>query len=85
MQEEEKRYGVKNLFTMVMKSIKMEGFIEDRFTAQYLAQYQQEMSVYLKEGKVQYKEHVTHGIEQFPAAFVGLMLGHNIGKSVLQV
>jgi len=43
------------------------------------------MSGYLKEGKVTYKEHVSRGIEQFPAAFVGVMVGHNVGKSVVQV
>lgn len=85
VQEPEKRYGVKNLFDIVPKSIKMEGFVYGRFADQYLAQYEQEMTGYLKEGKVKYKEHVTHGIEQFPAALVGLTSGHNVGKSVIQV
>lgn len=81
----EKRYGVKNLFLLVGKCIKMEGFIEGFWVAQHKAQYMKEMTTYIEEGKVKYKEHVTSGFENFPAAFVGMMMGQNIGKSVVHV
>jgi NADPH-dependent curcumin reductase CurA len=81
--EEDKRCGIKNLFNLVGKCIKMEGFLEGKFHDQYIETYRKEMRIYIKEGKVKYKEHVTQGIENFPTAFVGLMKGHNVGKSVL--
>jgi NADPH-dependent curcumin reductase CurA len=85
VQEVDKRYGLKNLFNLLGQSIKIEGFLEGKFHAQYIEPYRKEMRSYVKEGKVKYMEHVTQGIEQFPAAFVGLMKGHNVGKSVLHV
>jgi NADPH-dependent curcumin reductase CurA len=82
---EDKRYGIKNLFFAIAKAVKMEGFIVAKYTAEHMGEYAEEMSGYLKEGKVKYREHVTKGIENFPSAFVGLMTGENVGKSVLCV
>lgn len=81
----EKRYGLKNLFLLVGKCIKMEGFIQAFWVAQHKAQYIKEMATYIEEGKVKYKEHVTSGFAQFPAAFVGMMKGENIGKAIVHV
>lgn len=53
--------------------------------AEHKDEYAKEMGGYLKEGKVKYKEHVSKGIESFPTAFVELMTGHNVGKSVIRV
>jgi NADPH-dependent curcumin reductase CurA len=81
---EEERYGVKNLFYAVGKCAKLEGFVIAKY-AEHKDDYVKEMSGYLKEGKVKYKEHVSKGIESFPTAFVELMTGHNVGKSVIRV
>lgn len=38
-----------------------------------------------KEGKIQYREGVTEGLEQAPAALVGLLRGEAFGKRVIHV
>lgn len=85
VQPEEERYGVKNLFYAVAKCVQLEGFVVGKFRDEHMQAYVKEMSGYLKEGKVKYKEHVTKGIEHFPTAFIGLMTGQNVGKSVISV
>lgn len=37
------------------------------------------------QGKLKYREHVTKGFENMPAAFMGLLRGDNIGKAVVAV
>ena len=38
---------------------------------------------WIEAGKIQYKETVTKGIENAPAAFIGLLGGANTGKAVV--
>jgi len=44
-----------------------------------------DMSQWLREGKVRYREDVVHGLENAPRAFLGLLKGENIGKRIVQV
>ena len=44
-----------------------------------------EMSQWLREGKVRYREDIIQGLENAPRAFIGLLQGENIGKRVVQV
>jgi NADPH-dependent curcumin reductase CurA len=44
-----------------------------------------DMSQWLREGKVRYREDVVQGLENAPRAFIGLLQGENIGKRVVQV
>ncbi len=48
-------------------------------------QYLEEVTRYLKEGRVKYKEDITEGIEHLPKVFVGMLKGENIGKAVVKV
>jgi NADPH-dependent curcumin reductase CurA len=40
---------------------------------------------WLRERKIQYREHVTDGLENAPKALAGLFRGENIGKSLIRV
>ena len=44
-----------------------------------------DMSQWLAEGKVRYREDVVEGLENAPRAFVGLFKGENIGKRIVKV
>jgi NADPH-dependent curcumin reductase CurA len=44
-----------------------------------------DMSQWLREGKVHYREDIVQGLENAPRAFIGLLNGENIGKRVVQV
>ena len=76
--------GPRNLFLVVTKRLRMQGFIvsdhDDRIPA-FLA----EMVPWLRDGSVRYRETVVDGIENAPAAFIGLLAGENIGKMLVRV
>lgn len=71
--------GVRNLFYIVAKRIRMEGFIVMDHYGTY-RKFEEEMAGYLKEGKITYVEDVTDGTESFPTALIGLFYGRNVGK-----
>jgi len=74
-----------DLFQLVGKHIRMEGFLVSEYSGDYYRRFEEEMARYLKEGKVVCVEDVAEGIEAAPAALVGLFAGHNVGKQVVAV
>ncbi|KAL0452851.1 UNVERIFIED_CONTAM: 2-alkenal reductase (NADP(+)-dependent) [Sesamum latifolium] len=76
--------GVHNLFTVVTKRIRMEGFT----VLDYYHLYQKFLDMVLpliKEGKINYVEDIAEGLESAPGALVGLFYGRNVGKQVVVV
>uniref|UniRef100_A0A8I6X473 Uncharacterized protein n=1 Tax=Hordeum vulgare subsp. vulgare TaxID=112509 RepID=A0A8I6X473_HORVV len=71
--------GVRNLFYIVAKCIRMEGFILMDHYGTY-RKFEEEMAGYLKEGKITYVEDVAEGTESFPTAHIRLFYGRNVGK-----
>ncbi len=71
--------------TLLTRRIKMQGFIifED-FSDRYDDFYQR-MSTWLTEGRIKYREDVVDGLENAPAAFIGLLEGKNFGKLIVRV
>jgi len=43
-----------------------------------------QLSAWLSEGKLQYRETIVQGFEQLPEAFLGLFRGDNTGKLLVQ-
>lgn len=82
---DQEKYGVKNLFNIVTKRIKLQGFIVGDYYKELGAEFASTMSKYVLEGKVRAVEHVTEGIEQAGKAFVDMMAGGNTGKAVVKV
>ncbi|RLN30380.1 hypothetical protein C2845_PM05G07790 [Panicum miliaceum] len=74
-----------DLFQLVGKHIRMEGFLVSEYAGEYYSRFEEEMARYLKEGKVVCVEDVAEGIEAAPAALVGLFAGRNVGKQVVAV
>lgn len=77
-------YGVRNLFKLVEKNIRMEGFLVMKYFDK-MPQFIQEVSSYIKDGKIKPKEHIVNGFENLPHAFIGLLKGDNIGKALVHV
>nr|UUJ74929.1 2-alkenal reductase [Cephalotaxus hainanensis] len=80
----EEARGIRNLSQLIIKRIKMEGFIEPDFLHTY-PEYVEEVRGYIKEGKIVYVEDIAEGLENAPSAFVGLFHGKNIGKQVVRI
>lgn len=70
--------------TMIIKQLKMEGFMQSRWEHKHPESLKRLMG-WLKEGKLQCREHVTRGFEKMPAAFMGILKGENVGKAVVAV
>ena len=76
--------GPRNLFLTVTKRLRIEGFIvSDHFDR--FPDFLVDMGGWVRDGKVRYRETVVEGIENAPAAFIGLLGGENIGKMLVRV
>ncbi|MBW3696048.1 NADP-dependent oxidoreductase [Vibrio sp. T187] len=70
--------------TLLIKRIKMQGFIIFDDYAHRYPEFAQQMTQWLAEGKIKYREHLVEGLENAPEAFMGLLEGKNFGKLVIQ-
>ncbi len=69
---------------LLIKRIKMQGFIIfDDYGHRY-NEFAQDMSQWVAQGKIHYREHVVEGLENAPQAFIGLLEGQNFGKLVVK-
>lgn len=80
----EKAEGVFNLINVVLKSIRMVGF--QAFDHYHIyPKFVEEAHRLIKEGKIIYVEDIVEGIENAPAALIGLFKGKNVGKQVVVI
>ncbi|MGP8033713.1 MAG: NADP-dependent oxidoreductase [Steroidobacteraceae bacterium] len=72
------------LSAVLRRRIRIQGFIifdhNDRFPA-----FQRDMTAWLLEGRVQYREELIEGLENAPRGLMGLLQGENFGKLVVRV
>jgi len=73
-----------NLVSLLIKRALIQGFIvsdhEDRRD-----EFLRDVSGWLREGKLKYREDVVQGLENAPRAFLGLFQGKNFGKLIVQL
>ena len=70
---------------VLTKSLTVRGFIQNEFEREHHGQFLQDMSAWVREGTVRYREDVTVGLEHAVEAFNGMLAGRNFGKAVVQV
>jgi len=76
--------GVHGLIMAIGKQLRLEGFIVSShgdMTPAFLA----DMSKWIAEGKIKWRETVEEGIENAPAAFLKLFKGENLGKMLVRL
>ncbi|KAK9142849.1 hypothetical protein Syun_012249 [Stephania yunnanensis] len=76
--------GVHNLMSFIVKRIRMEGFVVSDYFHLF-PKFLELMREHIKEGELVYVEDISEGLENAPAALVGLFHGKNIGKQVVLV
>ncbi|GAB3992734.1 NADP-dependent oxidoreductase [Nocardioides marmoraquaticus] len=70
---------------VLRKSLQVRGFIQNEFTATHGRDFVREMSGWIADGTVRYREDVVEGLESAPEAFRGLLTGKNFGKLLVRV
>lgn len=70
---------------VLTKSLLIRGFIQTEFAERLTPQFLEDMSGWLKEGKVRYREDIRPGLEKAPEYFNDLLAGGNFGKMVVAV
>jgi len=71
--------------TLLIRRIKMQGFIVFEDFIDRFGDFFERMSVWLTEGRIKYREDVVDGLENAPEAFIGLLEGKNFGKLLVRV
>ncbi|MBO7913204.1 NADP-dependent oxidoreductase [Vibrio sp. G41H] len=70
--------------TLLVKRIKMQGFIIFDDYAHRYNEFSVQMTEWLSQGKMHYREHLIEGLDEAPQAFMGLLEGQNFGKLVIK-
>lgn len=70
---------------ILTKRLKMHGFIIFDDYAPRFSEFFGQMSSWLWEGRIKYREDIVDGLENAPEAFIGLLKGKNFGKLIIRV
>jgi len=80
---EKPEMGPRILGLLLVKQLKVEGFIVSRWGPRF-AEGAQQMGQWLKEGKLKYHEDIVQGFENTPKAFIEMLGGKNTGKMLVK-
>jgi NADPH-dependent curcumin reductase len=70
---------------VLSKSLTLRGFINTEFVPEHYAEFLRIVSAGLADGRIRYREDITDGLDNAPAAFMGLLEGKNFGKALVRV
>ena len=68
---------------LLTRSVLMQGFINTNYQSQF-EEGLSHLTLWLKEGKLKYRETIVKGFDKLPAALLGLFEGDNIGKMIVE-
>ncbi len=69
---------------ILTKRLTFRGFIVSDFAARY-GDFVRDVSAWVGEGRIKYREDVVEGLENAPLALIGLLRGENFGKLLVRV
>ncbi|MFA0924104.1 NADP-dependent oxidoreductase [Xanthomonas fragariae] len=67
---------------VLRKRLTVRGFIQHDFI-RLMSAFLREMGQWLREDRIQYREHVLHGLDSAPQGLISLLRGENFGKAVV--
>ena len=73
-----------DMISVLRKRLTVRGFIVSDFAGR-LGDFLRDAGEWLRSGRLKYREHVVDGLENAPAAFLGLLQGRNFGKLLVRV
>jgi NADPH-dependent curcumin reductase CurA len=71
--------------TLLKRRIKLQGFIIFDDYGPRFGEFIDQMSAWVEEGRIRFREDIVDGLENAPQAFIGLLAGKNFGKLVIRV
>jgi NADPH-dependent curcumin reductase CurA len=74
---------VRGLSNIIYRRVRLEGFVASDF-GHLNGQFVEDMTGWLKSGKIKYQETVLDGFERTPEALIGLFEGRNAGKMLVR-
>ena len=77
-------YGVQHLKSLLVSRVTLRAFI----ISEHLDIWEEalaDLSSWLVAGKINYRETIAHGLENAPAAFIGMLKGRNLGKQLVKL
>lgn len=69
---------------IIYQQIRMEGFIVNRWQGDVRQKALKDLLKWVSEGKIQYNEYIVKGFDNMPAAFMGMLKGDNLGKTIVK-
>jgi NADPH-dependent curcumin reductase CurA len=69
---------------ILTKRLTMRGFLNYDF-AEHDSDFLREVGAGVATGRIRYREDIVDGLENAPAAFIGMLEGHNFGKLIVRV
>ncbi len=77
-------YAVRNFGALLTNRVKLQGFIVSEHTDLW-PQAMQELKQLFVSGQLKYRETIADGLQNAPAAFIGMLKGENLGKQLVKV
>jgi NADPH-dependent curcumin reductase CurA len=69
----------------IVQSLTVRGFLQNEFAETHHDRFLTEMSGWIADGSVRYREDIVDGLANAPEAFIGLLNGKNFGKLLVRV
>ncbi len=76
--------GPRLLWHLIVKRAKVQGFLVFEYQDRYDAALA-ELSEWVRNGKLRYRERIAEGIENAPLAFIEMLSGRNVGKQLVKL
>jgi NADPH-dependent curcumin reductase CurA len=70
---------------ILSKSLTVRGFINYEFAEEHYPAFLREVGAGVADGTIRYREDIVEGLENAPAAFIGMLEGRNFGKLIVRV
>jgi NADPH-dependent curcumin reductase len=73
-----------DMVSVLRKRLLLRGFIVSDFAAKQ-ADFLRDVGGWVHTGRLKYREDIVDGLENAPAAFLGMLQGRNFGKMLVRV
>ena len=73
-----------DMFSVLRKRLTLRGFIVSDFAAKQ-GDFLRDAGEWVRTGRLKYREDIVEGLQQAPAAFLGLLQGKNFGKMLVRM